>query len=1273
MALLTVVLCLIFILSHLLCSIALADSWAPHESGTSSHLYGAWGDSASNVFACGDNGTILHFDGSQWSRLSPGVGNVLYGIWGNSTTDLFVVGNAGSIVHYDGTGWSQMNSGTKNHLNAIWGAATDSVYSAGSKGAILRYDGVSWSGMATTVSNTLYGLWGASSTDVFAVGNGGTVLRLQEDAWSKMSSGTTTNLWGIWGSSESDIYAVGNGGCILHYNGFDWTQMTSGTVENLYCVWGGSSNEVFAAGANGTILQFDGNTWTPMTTITNYSLRSLWGNNATDVFAVGDSGTILHYAEMVPVVTSISPNQGNQGDSLTATVTGNNFTDAGEISFGEGISVGGFSIDSPTQITANVTIAAEAVTGPRDVFVANPYGTGVLAGGFVVQSVNTPPVAGDDSYVTDEDQPLNVATPGILSNDTDGDGDGLAAALVVAPINGDLTLSPDGSFVYTPHPNFCGIDSFTYQAFDGTAYSGNSTVTITVNPVNDAPVAVADSYSIDEDGVLSVPTPGVLANDTDVEGDALSATLVSDVSHGTLTLSSDGSLAYTPHPDFHGTDSFTYQAFDGIEYSGPSTVSMNVLPINDAPAAANDTYNVNEDATLSIADPGVLNNDTDVDGNMLSAALLSDVSHGTLTLGNDGSFAYTPHPDFHGTDSFSYRSYDGEAYSNVAMVTVTVNPVNDAPVARDVSYVTTAASTLEIPCPGVLGNDSDVDGDSLTAVLANNVSHGTLTLNPDGSLTYTPEVGYSGTDLFSYRASDSLLLSNTATVILTVNWFNTAPAAVDDVYTTDEDIVLSASLPGVLGNDVDPDGNALTAILVNGPSSGSLILNRDGSFTYAPEADFHGTDSFFYLATDGVAQSEPATVSITVKPVNDAPRAFADALVVTEDSTLNVDLPGVLTNDSDVDSDSLEAILVSPPGRGTLVLNGDGSLTYTPEADFVGMDSFTYRAFDGSLHSNTVDVTIQVNQAPPLLLAVQPSGGLAGETIRITASGANFRGATALSLGPGIDIVDFRTESDDLMTAEILIQTGAAGGVRDITLVTPAGVARLPGAFEVGLAQPTISGVEPFSAPRGRTLYVSVFGNNFLGISSISFGQSILVNSYEVIDLQKITVSISIASEALIGPRPVKVFTFGGSATLPDGFEVTAAAPVVTSLSADSGQRGGTLEVIINGENLDQATEVNLGDGVTVESFYLDGSTRIVAAVRIADDASTGPRDVSVNTPQGSATLPEGFNVEWTLDPSSIWLWLGIGLLTVMVALFLLLTRRRQTKKWSLLDLSHRR
>ena len=349
--------------------------------------------------------------------------------------------------------------------------------------------------------------------------------------------------------------------------------------------------------------------------------------------------------------------------------------------------------------------------------------------------------------------------------------------------------------------------------------------------------------------------PGVLGNDTDADGDSLSSILVTNVSHGTLTLGADGSISYVPAANFNGSDSFTYKANDGALDSNTVTVTLTVNPVNDAPVAVANSYSVNEDSTLTVAAPGVLGNDTDAEADSLSAILVANVSHGTLSLNANGSLSYVPAANFNGSDAFTYKANDGALDSNTVTVSLTVNPVNDAPVAVADTYSTPKNTTLVVAAPGVLANDTDVDGDSLTAIKVTNPAHGTVTVSANGAISYVPTAGYFGPDCFTYKANDGALDSNTVTVSLTVTATNAAPVAVADAYSVNEDVTLTVAAPGVLGNDTDADGDTLSSILVANVAHGTLTLGANGSISYVPAANFNGSDSFTYKANDGALDS----------------------------------------------------------------------------------------------------------------------------------------------------------------------------------------------------------------------------------------------------------------------------------------------------------------------------------------------------------------------------------------------------------------------------------
>src|SRR6185503_2470261 len=219
--------------------------------------------------------------------------------------------------------------------------------------------------------------------------------------------------------------------------------------------------------------------------------------------------------------------------------------------------------------------------------------------------------------------------------------------------HGVLTLNANGGFSYLPATNYLGSDSFTYQANDGALASGIATVTIIIGGANDAPVALDDSYSTPEDTQLTVIAPGVLANDSDVDGDSLSAILVSQPTHGVLTFNTNGGFSYLPATNYVGSDSFIYQANDGVLNSGIATVNITITGVNDAPVAVNDSYSTPEDTQLTVPAVGVLANDSDVDGDPLSAILVNPPTNGVLTLNPNGGFIYLPATNYLGIDHFA--------------------------------------------------------------------------------------------------------------------------------------------------------------------------------------------------------------------------------------------------------------------------------------------------------------------------------------------------------------------------------------------------------------------------------------------------------------------------------------------------------------------------------------------------------------------------------------------------------------------------------------------
>ena len=370
---------------------------------------------------------------------------------------------------------------------------------------------------------------------------------------------------------------------------------------------------------------------------------------------------------------------------------------------------------------------------------------------------------------------------------------------------------------------------------------------------------------------------------------------------------------------------------------------------NTAPTPAPDTAVTDEDVPVTI---DVLGNDSDPDGDPLTVTGASS-PNGSVTVNPDGTLTYTPNPDFNGTDTITYTVTDGQGGTATSTVTVTVNPVNDAPEAVDDTATTPFNTPVTI---AVLGNDSDVDGDPLSVLGTPTSADGTVVVNGDGTITFTPNTGFTGTAVIDYTITDPDGLTDTAQVFVTVGT-NGAPTPAPDTAVTDEDVPVTID---VLGNDSDPDGDPLTVTGASSPN-GSVTVNPDGTLTYTPNPDFNGTDTITYTVTDGQGGTATSTVTVTVNPVNDAPEAVDDTATTPFNTPVTI---AVLGNDSDVDGDPLSVLGTPTSADGTVVVNGDGTITFTPNTGFTGTAVIDYTITDPDGLTDTAQVFVTVGTGP---------------------------------------------------------------------------------------------------------------------------------------------------------------------------------------------------------------------------------------------------------------------------------------------------------------------
>jgi len=617
-----------------------------------------------------------------------------------------------------------------------------------------------------------------------------------------------------------------------------------------------------------------------------------------------------------------------------------------------------------------------------------------------ITPVNDAPVAVDDTATTVQGQAVTID---VLANDSDPDGDPLTVAVPNSwdpgyPANGQVVANADGTITYTPNPGWFGAEVFTYYATDDSGAQTPGMVTVTVLE-NRSPVAVEDRATIDED---SSTTIDVRANDSDPDGDPLTVLSITQPSNGMAVLNPDQTVTYTPDPDWNGTDRFTYLLSDGRGGTATGTVTITVLPVNDAPIATPGAFTVAEGSAHTGAVTG-----TDVDGDALTFAVVTGPVRGTLALNPDGSFTYTaarqPTVGFVGSDRFTFRAFDGTDGSDPSEITITITPINDAPIATPGAFTMAEGATHTGAVTG-----TDADGDALTFEVVTTPQRGTLVFNTDGTFTYIaarqPTAGFVGTDSFTFRASDESDWSDESEIAITITPINDAPIATPGAFTVTEGATHTGAVTGT-----DGDGDELTFEVVTGPVRGTLALNPDGTFTYTaarqPTVGFVGTDRFTFRAFDGADGSDPSEISITITPVNDAPIATPGSFTVEEGATHTGAVGG-----TDADGDALTVEVVTGPVLGALVLNPDGSFTYIaarqPTVGFAGTDSFTFRASDASDWSDVAEITITitpVNDAPQIIPVMEPERGRVGTPFVLAVHAVDPDGDAvtfALSAGP---------------------------------------------------------------------------------------------------------------------------------------------------------------------------------------------------------------------------------------------------------------------------------
>ncbi|MDA8640559.1 Ig-like domain-containing protein [Flavobacteriaceae bacterium] len=736
----------------------------------------------------------------------------------------------------------------------------------------------------------------------------------------------------------------------------------------------------FPLQSNGTfVYTHDGSETT--TDTFNYELTD--GTTTTSVSVTINITPVNDCPQVSSPIADISVNEDASDDVFNLL---DNFTDAENNTLSFTVSNSNTALATVTLDTNTLTISYipnQNGTATVTIYVDDLNGCSSVQDEFAlnVSAVNDVPVTVTDSIFVLEGGTVTLTTSSntsILDNDSDTESDPLEAQLVTQVSNGTLVLSSTGTFTYTHDGSETTTDTFEYRASEISGQDGNTvTVNITIQEVNDCPIYTDPGTRSTQENIAFSK---VFSQDiTDDDGNALMYTITgtsSNLLNASITNQATGEVQFTPVAYMNGTAVTTININDGRGCDYDIIYNVIITPVNYCPTLDNPLPDVNateDDPDLYIPLTNIFS-DVDPEDTLTYTAAVGDSSLIATSITSTALIIdYLPNQN--GSTYVSLMSSDGSINCTVDdLFTVSISQINDAPTGVEDFISVTNGGTINVLNDGitnsVLSNDDDPERDSITAIEVLSPINGTLNLSTDGTFTYTHDGSATTTDMFTYTPRDNFSIGNTTTVTI---YINNLPIGVSEsiaLFESGTATITTAASTSVLSNDTDADVGdqaLLTASIETSPVNGTLTLNSNGTFTYIHNGSENFTDSFTYIPFDGKGYGAAVLVSITVTPTNDPPVAYPDNITIGLGGTATLLTNGgnsVLLNDIDPDGDALTVTVVSTPTYGTLVLNPGGTFSYVQNGVMNGGDSFTYKANDGLLDSNTVSVNIDLTCTP---------------------------------------------------------------------------------------------------------------------------------------------------------------------------------------------------------------------------------------------------------------------------------------------------------------------